>query len=66
MLHVHLAMGDTFYPDHSKEIADMVKDKAIEPVIVRGAEIIGATVLRLAGNEALRKAMKEEFDAAEK
>lgn len=66
VLHVHLAMGDTFYPDHSKEIADMVKDKAIEPVIVRGAEIIGATVLRLAGNEALRKAMKEEFDAAEK
>lgn len=44
----------------------MVKDKAIEPVIVRGAEIIGATVLRLAGNEALRKAMKEEFDAAGK
>lgn len=66
VVHVHLAMGDTFYPDHSKEIADMVKNKNIEPVIVRGAEIIGRTVLRLAEKDKLLQAMKEEFAKAEK
>ena len=66
VLHLHLAMGDTFYPDHSREIADLVKSKTIEPVIVQGAEIIGRTVLRIAADPALKKAIRAEFDKSEK
>lgn len=66
VLHLHLAMGDTFYPDHSREIADLVKSKTIEPVIVQGAEIIGRTVLRIAADTALKKAIRAEFDKSEK
>ena len=66
VLHLHLAMGDTFYPDHSREIADLVKSKTIEPVIVQGAEIIGRTVLRIAADPALKKAIRSEFDKSEK
>ena len=66
VLHLHLAMGDTFYPDHSREIADLVKSKTIEPVIVQGAEIIGRTVLRIAADPALKKAICAEFDKSEK
>jgi amidohydrolase len=60
-LHLHLAMGDTFYPDHSVQIANMVKNKKIEPVILQGAEIIGRLVINMAGDAVLRKAVKEEF-----
>lgn len=66
VVHVHLAMGDTFYPEHSVGIAKMVKSKDIEPTILKGAEIIGRTVLRLAGDEGLRKAMRDEFEKAVK
>lgn len=66
VLHLHLAMGDTFYPEHSREIADLVKSKTIEPVIVQGAEIIGRTVLRIAADPALKKAIRAEFDKSEK
>ena len=66
VLHLHLAMGDTFYPDHSREIADLVKSKTIERVIVQGAEIIGRTVLRIAADPALKKAIRAEFDKSEK
>ena len=66
VLHLHLAMGDTFYPDHSREIADLVKSKTIDPVIVQGAEIIGRTVLRIAADPALKKAIRAEFDKSEK
>ncbi|MCH4179727.1 MAG: amidohydrolase [Megasphaera sp.] len=65
-IHLHLAMGDTYYPGHSKYIADMVKNQKIEPVIVRGAEIMGRIVVKLMEDTALRQAMKDEFVKAEK
>lgn len=63
-LHVHLAMGDTHYPGHSSQIADAVKSKQIEPIILQGAEIMGRIILRLYGSESLRNAVRSEFDAA--
>jgi amidohydrolase len=63
-IHVELAMGDTFYPGHSRQIADMVKDKAIEPIIVKGAAIMGRTILKIAADEAIRKAIAQEFATA--
>lgn len=60
-LHLHLAMGTIACPEHSIQIAEMVKNPAIEPVIRRGAEIIGRLVLKLAADESLRKHIREEF-----
>ena len=65
-IHVHLAMGDTFYPGHSRQIADMVKSDAIQPTIDKGAIIMGRMVLALAGDEKLRQAIRDEFEKAEK
>ena len=60
-LHLCLAMGDTYYPEHSVQIADAVKNKAIEPVIAQGAEIMGRIVFKLLENEGLRRAVQEDF-----
>lgn len=60
-LHICLAMGDTYYSEHSVEIANAVKSKTIEPVILNGAEIMGRIVFKLLENESLRKAVKDEF-----
>ena len=60
-IHVHLAMGDTFYPGHSRQIADMVKSDTVEPIIRQGASIMGQTVLAIAADEQLCRRMKEEF-----
>ena len=65
-LHLHLAMGDVDYPEHSVQIADMVKSKAIEPIIVRGAEIMGRIILKLQGDEEQLKKMADEFAAGRK
>ncbi len=62
-LHLHLAAGNTYYPGHSGEIAAMVADRKIEPVLVRGANIIGRIILKLAADESLRNAVAEEFAA---
>lgn len=60
-VHVHLAMGTTYYPGHSTYIADMVKCKSIEPIIMQGAEIMGRVILKLIENNAARQAMRNEF-----
>ena len=41
----------------------MVADRKIEPVLVRGANIIGRIILKLAADESLRNAVAEEFAA---
>ncbi len=63
-LHIHLAMGDMYYPEHSSHIADAVKSRTIEPIIRQGAEIMGRIILRMYGSETLRRAVKNEFEAA--
>lgn len=60
-LHIRLAGGNTYYPGHSREIAAMVQNKTIEPVIMRGAEIMGNVVLKLAADADLRRAVADEF-----
>lgn len=65
-LHLHLAMGDTWYPEHSVGITNTVKSQSIKPVIVRGAEIMGRIIFKLVDSETLRQQMKEEFEKAEK
>lgn len=60
-LHLHLAMGTTACPEHSVEIANMVKSPAITHTIRQGAEIIGRLVLKLASDNALRQQIKTEF-----
>ena len=65
-VHVHLAMGDTFYPGHSRQIADMVKNEAIKPIIDKGAMIIGRTISRIAEDKHYIKAIKDEFKTADK
>lgn len=65
-LHLHLAMGDTWYPEHSVGITNTVKSQSIKPAIVRGAEIMGRIIFKLVDSETLRQQMKEEFEKAEK
>ncbi len=60
-LHLHLAMGTTACPEHSVQIANMVKSPSIENTIRQGAEIMGRLVLKLAAEEPLRRAIREEF-----
>lgn len=60
-LHLHLAMGDTWYPDHSAGIANAVKSESIKPVITCGAEIIGRIIFAFAEHADLRKKMRDEF-----
>lgn len=63
-VHIELAMGNTFYPGHSREIADMVKNKNIESTILQGAHIMVKTILRMASDEVVRNSMKKEFSEA--
>ena len=65
VIHAHLAMGDTFYPDHSVEVANLVKNPAINDVIARGAKLIGHTVLTLWQQPETRTAMAEEFSKSD-
>jgi metal-dependent amidase/aminoacylase/carboxypeptidase family protein len=65
-IHVHLAMGDVRCPGHSRQIADMMKDQSIIPIIEQGARIMGRTFLDMAGDKALRQAVRAEFDKAAK
>lgn len=65
-VHVHLAMGDVYYPGHSKHITDMVKNKKIEPIIERGAEIMVRIILKLVDDTHLRQTMQEEFEKTKK
>jgi len=60
-LQLYLAAGDTYYPGHSREIAAMVQDKKIEPVLSCGAEIMGRIILKLATDEKSRRAVADEF-----
>lgn len=60
-VHVHLALGDVPMPEHSTDIAKAVKDKNIEPIIVKGAEIMGRLAILFAQDAALRQQMKDEF-----
>ena len=60
-LHLHLALGDVPMPEHSVEIANAVKDPAIEPIIVRGAEIMGRLAILLGSDETRCQAMMDEF-----
>ena len=48
-------------PEHSTDIAKAVKDKNIEPIIVKGAEIMGRLAILFAQDAALRQQMKDEF-----
>ena len=48
-------------PEHSVEIANAVKDPAIEPIIVRGAEIMGRLAILLGSDETRCQAMMDEF-----
>ncbi len=61
-VHVHLALGDTPMPGHSVGIANAVKAKGIEPIIVQGAEIMGRLAILLGTDEHTRTAMKAEFE----
>jgi len=65
-IHVHLAMGDVQCPGHSRQIADMMKNQAIIPIIEQGARIMGRTFLDMAGDKTLRQAIRAEFDNAGK
>lgn len=60
-LHLHLALGDVPMPEHSVEIANAVKAPSIEPIIVKGAEIMGRLAILLAGDEKRCQAMMDEF-----
>ena len=60
-VHLHLAMGDTYYPGHTREIAEMVQRKDVEPVIVSGADIIGRILFKLAADGAVREKVKQGF-----
>lgn len=65
-LHLHLAMGDMPCPEHSVQIADMVKNPAINDTIRTGAEIMGKLVIRLANDSTTRNAIRDEFLQAAK
>ena len=65
-IHVELAMGDIFMPGHSRQIADMVKSKKIQPVIDKGAQIMGRTLLKIAADSKIREAVRAEFTAVQK
>lgn len=60
-LHLHLALGDVPMPEHSVEIANAVKSPSIEPIIVRGAEIMGRLAILLGSDEKRCQAMMDEF-----
>lgn len=60
-LHLHLALGDVPMPEHSVEIANAVKAPTIEPIIVRGAEIMGRLAILLGSDATRCQAMMEEF-----
>ncbi len=65
-LHVELAMGDTYMPGHSRQIADMVKSEAICPIISRGAAIMGKTLLTIGADGSRLQAIRDEFKASAK